>query len=155
MMIELSTIMFTDEDDIVLPGYQVDQITTNTGIANTLAGNDRITGTNTGLTNSSLGYNIGTGFYNIGILNTADGNDIITGIHSPPYIYRGSDNIKSYGILNQAGTLDTGKDNDTITGSGRESGINNNGTIHTDDGNDLIIGTIGNGLVMVLSTREL
>jgi hypothetical protein len=140
MTIELSNLTFTEQDDIIPASGE--EIIVNTGLANTLAGNDRITGTGTGLTNSSLGYNIGTGFYNTGTLNTADGNDIITGIHSPPYIYRGSDNIKSYGILNQAGTLDTGKGNDTITGRGRESGINNDGTIHTDDGNDLIIGTI-------------
>jgi len=147
MAIELSNLTFTEQDDIV-PASGLEEIV-NTGIANTLAGNDEITGTRTGyhvileLTNGPLGDNIGAGFYNTGTLNTADGNDIVTGIHNPPYIYRGSDNIKSYGILNYAGTLDSGEGNDTITGTGRESGINNGGTIHTDDGNDLIIGTVG------------
>jgi hypothetical protein len=41
----------------------------NTGFANTLAGNDSITGT-------SNYY----GFQNVGVLNTDDGNDTIIGI---------------------------------------------------------------------------
>jgi hypothetical protein len=43
MAIELSTITFTEQDDIV-PVSGVEKIV-NTGIANTLAGNDIITGT--------------------------------------------------------------------------------------------------------------
>ncbi|WP_445250746.1 hypothetical protein [Microcoleus sp. OTE_8_concoct_300] len=43
MAIELSNLTFTDEDDIV-PASGVEEIL-NTGITNTLAGNDRILGT--------------------------------------------------------------------------------------------------------------
>jgi hypothetical protein len=48
MAIELSTITFTDQDDIV-PASGVKEIVINTGVANTLAGNDTITGTGAGL----------------------------------------------------------------------------------------------------------
>jgi hypothetical protein len=185
MAIELSNLTFTNQADVV-PAFGVDEIV-NTGVANTLAGNDTITsiGTEYNLIGEPTGdgmgfYNIGTGFYNIGTLNTADGNDIITGIHSPtdPYNSLGL-YIKSYGLINKAGTidtgngndiitgisearindgsrfsnfgiynyfnstLDTGKGNDIITGKGLDFGILNYGTIHTDDGNDLIAGTSG------------
>jgi hypothetical protein len=56
MAIELSNIIFTDQDDVV-PVSGVEQIV-NTGIANTVAGNDIITGT---------GY---IGIENRGTLNT-------------------------------------------------------------------------------------
>jgi hypothetical protein len=69
MAIELSGIPFTNRADVV-PASGEEEIL-NTGIANTLAGNDRITGT-------GGKYSI----LNIGTLNTADGNDIITGIRS-------------------------------------------------------------------------
>jgi hypothetical protein len=185
MTIELSSITFTAQDDIV-PESGVEEIL-NAGIVNTLAGNDQITGTGTEYnligdpTGDGTGfYNIGTGFYNIGTLNTANGNDIITGIHRPT----DPDNsiglyIRSYGLINKAGTidtgngndiitgiseagiydgsffnnlgihnysnstLDTGKGSDIITGRGLDFGILNYGTIHTDDGNDLIAGTSG------------
>jgi hypothetical protein len=45
MAIELSNLTFTDQDDIV-PLSGVEQIL-NTGVANTLAGNDSITGDTT------------------------------------------------------------------------------------------------------------
>jgi len=188
MAIELSNIAFTNQADVI-PAFGVEDIV-NTGSANTLAGNDEITGTGTEYnligepTGDGTGfYNIGTGFYNIGTLNTANGNDIITGIHSPtdPYNSIGLD-VKSYGILHEAGTidtgngndiitgiseaiiddgtaftgfgiyigsnstLDTGKGNDIITARGRYFGILNYGIVHTDDGNDLITGTSGEGL---------
>jgi hypothetical protein len=62
MAIELSNITFTDEDDIV-PASGEDEII-NTGIANTLAGDDIITGTGT-----EARYTI----FNSGTFNTADG----------------------------------------------------------------------------------
>jgi len=83
MAIELSNLKFTDEDDIV-PMSGLEERLINTGIANTLAGNDIITGT-------GGRYSI----FNSGTLNTADGNDIITGIHSDP----GEDTIFGYGAL--------------------------------------------------------
>jgi hypothetical protein len=117
MAIELSNIIFTDQDDIV-PLFGVEEIV-NTGIANTLAGNDLIIGT----------ANNDYGFGNIGTLNTDEGNDTITGIGS------------SYGIVTGYGsTFDTGKGNDVITGTG-SSGLGNEGTLNTDDGNDTITGT--------------
>jgi hypothetical protein len=67
MAIELSNLTFTEQDDIV-PASGVEEIL-NTGVANTLAGNDSITGT-------SNYY----GFQNVGVLNTDDGNDTIIGI---------------------------------------------------------------------------
>jgi hypothetical protein len=46
MAIELSNLTFTEQDDIV-PASEVDEIV-NTGVANTIAGNDIITGITTG-----------------------------------------------------------------------------------------------------------
>jgi hypothetical protein len=72
MAIELSNLMFTEQDDIV-PASGVEEIV-NTGIANTLAGNDIIIGTSNG----------SNGIYVIsGSINTADGNDTITGTAGP------------------------------------------------------------------------
>jgi len=65
MALDLSNLTFTEQDDIV-PASGVEEIF-NTGITNTLAGNDAITGT---------GF---TGIENYSTLNTDDGNDIITG----------------------------------------------------------------------------
>jgi hypothetical protein len=72
MTIELSTITFTEQDDIV-PESGYDEQILNTGIVDTYAGNDRITGTV--IEGAFPPY----GFKNEGILNTADGDDIITG----------------------------------------------------------------------------
>jgi hypothetical protein len=74
MTIELSNITFTNEADII-PVFGIEKIV-NTGIANTLAGDDTITGIG-GIFGESERAN---GIENIGTLNTADGNDIITGI---------------------------------------------------------------------------
>jgi hypothetical protein len=165
MAIELSSLMFTEQDDRVPPS-EVEEIL-NTGIANTLAGNDEITGTGTeyNLSDEPTGdgtgfYNIGRGFYNIGTLNTADGSDIITGIHTPTDPYNSGLDIKSYGILHEAGTIDTGNGNDIITGIS-EARINDefydnifgiyissNGTLDTGKGNDIITGSgLGFGLL--------
>jgi hypothetical protein len=119
MVLELSNIIFTDQDDSV-PSSGMEEIF-NTGIANTLAGNDVITGTgNYGLGNS-------------GTFNTNDGNDTITGTGFTTGI-----------TLNFPSTVDTGKGNDVITGTASiYYGIINLGTFNTDDGNDLITGTAG------------
>jgi hypothetical protein len=110
MAIELSNLTFTEQDDIV-PVSGIEEIL-NTGIANTLAGNDRITGDVPNSTSNST-----NGVYNSGTLNTDDGNDIITGIGS---LY---DNSTQYpqagiGIYNTIGTIETGNGNDIITGIG-------------------------------------
>jgi hypothetical protein len=119
MAIELSTITFTNQDDI-FPSSGIERIL-NTGVANTLAGNDTITGI--GDTNKSF-YPRGVGILNSGTLNTAEGNDLITGTGT----VRGIDN---------SGTLNTADGNDTITGGGFH-GIDNTGTLNTAEGDDLI-----------------
>jgi hypothetical protein len=123
MAIELSNLTFTEQDDIV-PVSGVEQIF-NTGIANTLAGKDIITGVD------NDDYSVALA--NFSILDTGDGNDIITGDHSI-----GS----GYGIQNAffGSIIDTGKGHDIITGLG-SVGIYNDGTINTGDGNDIITGT--------------
>jgi hypothetical protein len=70
---ELSTLTFTDQDDVV-PAFGVEQIL-NTGIANTLAGNDTLNGRNK---DKSITFNEYS-FRNYGTLNTCEGNDILTG----------------------------------------------------------------------------
>jgi hypothetical protein len=81
MTIELSNLTFTEQDDIV-PMSGVEEII-NTGIANTLAGNDTITSIGTKYKIHPSIDILGTGFHNIGTLNTVEGNDRITGIHRP------------------------------------------------------------------------
>jgi len=78
MAIDLSTLTFTEQDDIV-PGSGVEEIL-NTGIANTLAGNDIINGRSEG-TSDGLTYS----FRNYGTLNTGEGNDILTGTLNDSY----------------------------------------------------------------------
>jgi len=108
MAIELSNIMFTDQDDIV-PSSGAEEIV-NHGIANTLDGNDLITGTGTTF-----------GFDNRATLNTDDGNDTITG-------------LGEVGIINQ-GTINTGNDNDSLICRNR---FYNSGVIFLGEGNDFI-----------------
>jgi hypothetical protein len=149
MTIELSYVIFTDEDDIV-PASGEDKIL-NTGIANTLAGNDVITGT------GEYGVITGTFEYgnNVTTLNTGDGNDEITGTTTmyPQYNPRSRLEHGMYGIIIGYGsTLDTGKGDDIITGSaktpdditGISMGFINLGTFNTDDGNDTITGIADN-----------
>jgi hypothetical protein len=163
MVIELSDLIFTEQDDIVPEFEQYDRIL-NTYIANTLAGNDRISGNF--VYHPYYRPEDHYGFKNQGVLNTDDGNDTITGYlgygrfggHDNAYnivnlgtlntgegddiIWGGSQNYGSYavynGILNE-GTLNAGEGNDTITGLGRDGyGFVNNGTLNTEDGNDII-----------------
>jgi hypothetical protein len=122
MTIELSTITFSVQDDVV-PVSGVEQIF-NTGIANTLAGNDILIGTGTTY-----------GLVNYGTLNTDDGRDIIIGNSNNGYI----------GINNAIGaSIQTGNGNDTIISTGV---IYNGGSIDTGNGDDFIIANQGfNGL---------
>jgi hypothetical protein len=156
MAIELSNLTFTEQDDIVPPSG-VEEIV-NTGIANTLAGNDIITGTVDRYSIPIVIYgNDGerdriTAIYNDtgGIINTDDGNDIITGINQG---LEGDVGIHSDGIYNQ-GTINTGDGNDIITGITQDLeggvGIFNlpGSIINTGNGNDTIMG-MGN---VILST---
>jgi hypothetical protein len=122
MALELSTITFTDQDDIV-PKSGVKDIIVNTGNANTLAGNDTITGTYVYDPNS--GNQSRSGIKNSGRLDTAEGNDIINA--------RGGED----GIVNTS-TFETGEGNDIITAWGGEDGIVNTFVFSTGEGNDII-----------------
>jgi len=135
MAIELSGITFTDQGDIV-PVSGIEEIL-NTGITNTLAGDDIITGT--GVNNYARGI-----LNEFGIIYTSDGNDIIIGIHN-----KKEESFSGKGIFNAGGTIDTGNGDDIIIGMvtgdfviGNESyGIQHEqGTIDTGDGNDRITG---------------
>lgn len=144
-IIYLSEQTFTNQADIVPPSGTAQII--NNEVANTLAGDDSITGT---------GINE-NGIYNQGTINTDNGNDIITGkttgtgyimgIYSHGVIStgNGSDiivgNGKTYGVFSDFGTIDTGNGNDTITGEGEVGFSNQLGTINTGNGNDIITGT--------------
>jgi len=122
MAIELSNLTFTDQADVV-PFSGVEEIL-NTGVANTLAGDDIITG---------------IGLYGISILPFATlisggGNDTITGISTGNIVTSGT------GIVNN-GLIETGDGDDVITGTTAQGyGIVNGGIISTGNGNDLIIG---------------
>jgi hypothetical protein len=162
MAIELSNLMFTEQDDVVPPSG-VFEVIRNTGIANTLAGNDSITGSGIGKDDDGT-YEYG--FKNEGVLNTDDGNDTITGIVTYGRFGGGGYNLVNVGTLNTGegndiidgsyknfgsyarhggiynyGTLNTGAGNDIITGSGSEDGFFNEGTVNTEDGNDIISGS--------------
>jgi len=154
MTIELSNLTFTNRADIV-PASGVEQIF-NTGIANTLAGNDTITGTANSLSTvvDLNGFPDGfpriiPGIYNDigGTINTGNGDDIITGISPGREGILPDNGDYGYGIINR-GTIDTGNGNDIITGIGQGpmglSGIistESEGIINTGDGDDTIIGT--------------
>jgi len=140
MAIDLSTITFTEQDDVV-PASGGEQIF-NSGIANTLAGNDRITGSNGNNYYEALGYGLKI-YGGYGVLNTGAGNDEITGITSenPSIDF-------NYGLVNE-GTLNAGEGNDVIFGSGSfirngyYKGIYNSGTLNAGEGDDRITGLAG------------
>jgi len=156
MAIELSNLTFTNRADVV-PASGVEQIL-NTGIANTLAGSDIITGISTG---ANLNNNVGINNY-YGVIDTGAGNDTITGIATGGWGYgiqnystnatidtgAGKDTITAtgftYGIYNIDATINTGAGEDIIIATGGDSGITNGGTIDTGDGSDTITG-IGGG----------
>jgi hypothetical protein len=167
MAIELSNLTFTEQDDIV-PAFGVEEIL-NSGITNTLAGNDRITGVSVAGSESSTSSN---GIFNSGTLNTGNGNDIITGIRynstdesglgfaiwgnfnsgdgndiitgvGPIGIYNLGRYDRSNGFT-EFTTFETGEGNDIIRGIGRNIGLDNDaGYIFTRGGNDIIIGSGG------------
>jgi hypothetical protein len=141
MAIELSTITFTEQDDVVPQSGE--EAILNTGIANTLAGNDIILGTEqTSIDTPNL--QVVTSLFNSGTLNTADGDDIITGIISH---IEGSGNY--WGIYNR-GSIYSGDGNDKIIGTGFW-GIANLSNITTNNGNDIISGTSEGGGVGISS----
>jgi len=143
MAIELSNLTFTEQDDVV-PASGVEEIL-NTGVANTLAGNDAIIGTNEINVDVTPENNFSGIFNFLGTLNTADGNDTITGITLGLESY-----WEGYGIYN-AGNIYAGDGNDIITGIDQTEAVSGSyrmssglcalaGTFDTGDGNDIITG---------------
>ena len=172
MAIELSNETFTNQADVVPPSG-VEEIS-NTGIANTLAGNDIVIGIKEITIDTPPQDRFGS-IFNSGTLNTGDGNDIMTGTINrreipfvPPYqdypyylFYENYYSAYSSGIYN-IGSIYTGEGNDTITGIneavpsfGYDYGIyTEGGTIDTGGGNDIITGITqrGNGIKSSNST---
>ena len=140
MAIELSNVTFTEQADIV-PVSGVEKIF-NIDIANTLAGDDIITG-ESGNRNPNAGDTVPNGgVVNTGTLNTDGGNDELTGIYND----QTNNSFRGYGIYNVEGIIDTGDGNDILTGildtlsQDLQYGIyNKNSIIDTGNGNDTII----------------
>jgi len=132
MAIELSSLTFTDQADIV-PASGVAQIL-NTGTANTLAGDDIIIGTST-----SSGSGVGINNF-IGAINTGDGDDILIGTSTSASGY----GIQNYSQnINTIETINTGAGKDTIIAIGPTYGIYNFNVIETGVGDDKILATGG------------
>jgi hypothetical protein len=126
MAIKLSDLTFTDRADVV-PASGVEEIS-NTGVANTLAGNDIVIGTKE-ITIDTPPQNRFGSIFNSGTLNTADGSDIITGTinrQEIPFVHPDED--YDYYIFYENYY------------SAYSSGIYNIGSIYTGDGNDRITG---------------
>lgn len=168
IVVDLSTLTFTNQVDIVPASGTAEII--NTSIANTLAGDDIITGTGetpqeilfygsrtVGIYNESNGtINTGsdkdaiTGYGNIGIynesngiINTGNNKDAITGYGSQT----GSSSNNTIGVLND-GTINMGSKDDIISGYATgdfPGGIVNFGIIDAGYGNDIITGDGSSG----------
>jgi hypothetical protein len=156
-------------------GFSMDDgaVIYNIGTINTGNGNDTIIGIRDQIEENSYGSAI---FNDRGTIDTGEGNDMITGISQKDTetnsqagrgirsIYAtintgdGSDKIRGMGMttgisLESSGSLDTGKGNDIIIGTGGKngSGIYNeyNVSIDTSDGDDIITGNsmgVGHGI---------
>jgi len=136
MAIELSNLTFTEQDDIV-PQSGVEEIV-NTGLANTLAGNDIINGESGNSIPDVEVPDPKAGIFNTGTINTEGGNDKLTGIFNDLT----NNSSTGYGIYNVEGVIDTGEGNDILTGIGIDRGIfGQSGTLNTGNGNDIITGT--------------
>ena len=125
MAIELSNLTFTEQDDIV-PASGVDQIV-NTGIANTFAGNDSITGTYVYDPNSG---NDGSrsGIENFGSLDTGEGDDIINASGGQRALSTIGSPIRAR-VASIRGRVTT-----SLMPSGGENGILNNWAYYTEQG---------------------
>ena len=140
MAIDLSTITFTEQDDVVPASGGAEIV--NSGIANTLAGNDIITGSKGNSYYEDVGYGLRI-YGGYGVLNTGAGNDVISGFTSENAFID-----FNYGLVNE-GTLNAGEGNDLIFGSGfffrtgYYKGIYNSGTLNAGEGDDTITGLAG------------
>ncbi len=161
MAIELSTLAFSNKADIVPQSGTVEFI--NTGIANTLGGNDSITGVDMGG---------GNGIFNDGspetgaVIKTGAGNDTITGTGNFAGITNfgtldtgtGNDTIIAQGSLGPGiynsgtGIIDTGAGNDSITAIGGLAGYS--GIIDMGDGNDRLTGIVTGGFFAGIDNRS-
>jgi hypothetical protein len=144
MVLQLSNMTFTNWADVV-PSSGADSIL-NSWSANTLAGNDTITGLGFGnRTRNSTNY----GIYNSGTLNTAEGDDLVRGVYNPTrYFYSTYD-----GLLNDTGNIYLNNivlgDDDSLILNNDDNvilpvygyGIYNSSTIVTGEGDDIINGT--------------
>jgi len=150
MAIELSTITFTELDDVI-PASGVKEVILNTGVANTLAGNDRITGV--GPERIRIFSLPNYGIYNSGPLYTDEGNDTITGIYDETEYflhsayYNSTFNNTGSIYINNTGSIDDYIDDDYIDDYPKpllfplsRYGILNSSTIATGEGDDIIIG---------------
>jgi hypothetical protein len=147
MAIELSTLTFTDKDDIV-PTSGMVEIHNTGGTTNTFAGNDIINAANEEIINPfESRYSFINSAYT---LNTGDGDDVITAIFNDLNNSEWAD----YAIYNRSAGIYTGDGNDIVTGILNQSGgsggagIYNDGlgNIETSDGNDIITGIDNTGL---------
>jgi hypothetical protein len=95
--------------------------------------------------------------FNSGIAKSLAGNDTITGIRQ---IGTEIQTFATYGIYNDKGIIDTGNDNDIITGINQEVtatgyGIySSGGTIDTGNGNDIISGISENGVGAAIQIED-
>ncbi|MGK7911552.1 MAG: hypothetical protein AB4050_08740 [Synechococcus sp.] len=145
MTIDLSGLHFTNNADIV-PSLGADELT-NSGFANTLKGNERLTGVssnpgttppafyNEGSLLTGLGHDyitakgVGRGLTNYGVIDTGPGEDKINVISSNP----------TWTTLFNQGTIIMGHGHDLISAKGDGySGIRNRGVISIGEGNDVI-----------------
>jgi hypothetical protein len=141
MAIELSSLRFNNGDDIV-PWYSAEEVIRNTGVANTLEGDDKITGVGPGMRSSISD----SGIYNSGTILMAQGNDMITGtyddteysLHNANYVRLRPNNGRSIYKDNRGRTLYY--PDDSIPLPVNNYGIYNSGTINTGLGDDTITG---------------
>jgi hypothetical protein len=161
MVLDLASSKFTNQSDLV-PASGIAEIV-NSGIIDTLNGNDVITGNGETLRQVLFYGSLTVGVYNGsgGVISTNEGADGIVGyggvglfndLNATISTGNGNDTVSGCGcdygdnykgILN-SGTIGTGIGNDTIIGNayGRYSGgIVNFGTIRSEDGDDSIIGS--------------
>ncbi len=162
MAIDLSTITFTNNADII-PSLGTDNIILDANRSvRTYSGNDILTGI---ATNMTLGKN---GIENRGSIDTGLGDDLLTGVSTSTSFPGNWKGIENYGKIETGlgndkifakslytglfnrGIVDTASDDDTIVGEGGSTyyDIVNGGLIDTGDGNDRIEGRLDNRVII-------
>jgi Ca2+-binding RTX toxin-like protein len=124
-IVNLGTIESGDGKDFISGyAYKVGYGIENLGTITTSSGDDTISASNG---NSDQG----TSLYNSGVIRTGTGQDTISGKDG------------AYGIFNLSGSIETEEGDDTINGTGRIVGIDNNSAIRTGSDDDTIYGKGG------------